>query len=62
MFPATCCPRCSREQIEWKNGWLLPPDRPGLGVTFDREAARAHPMREVPRMALHRADGSLTNM
>lgn len=49
------------EQIEWKEGWLLPPKRPGLGVTFDREAARANPMRESPRNILHRADGSFTN-
>lgn len=49
------------EQIEWKDGWLLPPDRPGLGVTFDREAARAHPLRERQREIMHRADGSLTN-
>ena len=59
--PGDLLPEVFPEQIEWKNGWLLPPDRPGLGVTFDREAARAHPMREVPRMTLHRADGSLTN-
>ena len=49
------------EQIEWQEGWLLPPKRPGLGVTFDREAARANPMRESSRNILHRADGSFTN-
>ena len=49
------------EQVEWKDGWLLPPERPGLGVTFNREAARANPMRENPREIMHRADGSLTN-
>ncbi|MCY3906562.1 MAG: galactonate dehydratase [Anaerolineaceae bacterium] len=49
------------EQVEWKDGWLLPPEGPGLGVTFDREGARANPMRESQRMILQRADGSLTN-
>ena len=49
------------EQIEWRDGWLLPPTRPGLGITFDRKAARAHPMREGSGHLLHRADGSLTN-
>lgn len=48
-------------QPEWKDGYLLPPERPGLGITFDREAARKHPfqMTEVPH--LHRLDGSFTN-
>jgi L-alanine-DL-glutamate epimerase-like enolase superfamily enzyme len=48
-------------QVEWREGYLLPPARPGLGVEFDRAAARAHPfqMREPPH--LRRADGSLTN-
>ncbi len=48
-------------QPEWQDGYLLPPTRPGLGVEFDREAARKHPfqMRELP--TLHRLDGSFTN-
>jgi L-alanine-DL-glutamate epimerase-like enolase superfamily enzyme len=48
-------------QPAWENGYLLPPDRPGLGVEFDREAARKHPfqMRELPH--LRRLDGSVTN-
>ena len=28
-------------QVEWEDGYLLPPTRPGLGVEFDREAARS---------------------
>ena len=60
-IPGDLMPDVFPEQIEWEDGWLLPPERPGLGVTFDRDAARAHPMRESPRMILHRADGSLTN-
>ncbi len=59
--PGTSMQDVFPEQIEWEDGWLLPPRRPGLGVTFDREAARANPMRESPRNILHRADGSFTN-
>ena len=48
-------------QMEWKDGYILPPTRPGLGVEFDREAARKSPfaMYEVPH--LRRTDGSYTN-
>lgn len=27
-------------QVDWEDGYLLPPERPGLGVVFDRDAAR----------------------
>ncbi len=48
-------------QVEWQDGYLLPPARPGLGIEFDREAAKQHPfqMRELPH--LRRLDGSVTN-
>jgi galactonate dehydratase len=48
-------------QVEWQDGYLLPPERPGLGIEFDRVAARAHPfrMRHLPQ--LRRSDGSVTN-
>lgn len=48
-------------QPEWQDGYLLPPTRPGLGIEFDRDAARKHPfqMRELPH--LRRLDGSFTN-
>jgi len=48
-------------QMDWKDGYLLPPTRPGLGVEFDRDAARAHPfqMAELPHLV--REDGSVTN-
>ena len=49
-------------QIEWQDGYLLPPTRPGLGIEFDREALRRLP--KTPPMAsrrLQRADGSYTN-
>ncbi len=48
-------------QPEWKDGYLLPSRRPGLGVEFDREAARAYPFRMAPLPQLRRLDGSVTN-
>jgi L-alanine-DL-glutamate epimerase-like enolase superfamily enzyme len=48
-------------QTEWEDGYLLPPDRPGLGVELDREAARKSPARMTERPALRREDGSFTN-
>jgi L-alanine-DL-glutamate epimerase-like enolase superfamily enzyme len=48
-------------QPEWRDGHLLPPTLPGLGIEFDREAAKRYPfqMRELPQ--LRRLDGSVTN-
>jgi L-alanine-DL-glutamate epimerase-like enolase superfamily enzyme len=48
-------------QPEWDDGYLLPSRRPGLGIEFDREAAKRHPfqMTDLPR--LQRQDGSFTN-
>jgi len=48
-------------QPEWEDGYLLPPAGPGLGIEFDREAAKKHPfqMSELPH--LRRLDGSFTN-
>jgi len=49
-------------QVEWADGYLLPPTRPGLGVEFNREAARRLPYRPAGgSVLLHRDDGSLTN-
>jgi L-alanine-DL-glutamate epimerase-like enolase superfamily enzyme len=48
-------------QVPWVDGYLLPPDRPGLGVEFDREAARKSPFRMTESPHLRRLDGSFTN-
>jgi galactonate dehydratase len=48
-------------QPEWEDGYLLPPERPGLGITFDREAAQARPMQMVEPPHLQRLDGAFTN-
>jgi L-alanine-DL-glutamate epimerase-like enolase superfamily enzyme len=45
----------------WEDGYLIPADLPGLGVEFDREAAKAHPMQLQGLPQLHRLDGSFTN-
>ncbi len=48
-------------QMDWTDGYLLAPTRPGLGVELDRAAARAHPFRLTEPPHLRRADGSFTN-
>ena len=48
-------------QPEWQDGYLLPPTRPGLGIEFDREAAKRHPFRMTELPHLRRENGSLTN-
>jgi galactonate dehydratase len=48
-------------QVDFAAGYMLPSDRPGLGVEFDREAARRHPFRMQPAPQLRRADGAFTN-
>ncbi len=49
------------EQPEWQEGYLLPNSRPGLGISFDREAAKKHPFRQTELPYLKRLDGSVTN-
>ena len=48
-------------QPEWEDGYLLPPDRPGLGIEFDREAAKRYPFEPTELPKLRRIDGSFTN-
>ncbi|MGI8554293.1 MAG: galactonate dehydratase [Dehalococcoidia bacterium] len=48
-------------QMVWSDGYLLAPTAPGLGVQFDREAAKAHPFQMANLPRFHRADGSFTN-
>ncbi len=40
----------SGHAIRWEDGYILPPEGPGLGIAFDEELARAHPYHGV---ALH---------
>ena len=48
-------------QPEWKDGYLLPPTIPGIGVEFDREAAKKYPFQQRELPQLRRLDGSFTN-
>ena len=49
------------EVPQFAAGYLLPPTAPGLGVTFDREAARRYPFQRVELPHLQRPDGAFTN-
>jgi L-alanine-DL-glutamate epimerase-like enolase superfamily enzyme len=48
-------------QSEWEDGYILAPDKPGLGIEFDREAAKEHPFQKTELPHLRRLDGSFTN-
>lgn len=48
-------------QPVWEDGYLIPPTRPGLGIEFDREAAKKHPFQMTELPHLRRRDGSFTN-
>ncbi len=48
-------------QPKWEDGYLIPQDLPGLGIEFDREAAKKHPFQEKGLPQLRRLDGSFTN-
>lgn len=47
--------------FELEEGHLTVPSAPGLGVKFNREAARQHPAEMTEPPHWHRADGSFTN-
>ena len=49
-------------QVEWEDGYLLPPTAPGLGIEFDRDAASRYEMGRRPYNIYWRLDGSLTNL
>jgi len=59
--PGTTLADVVPEQPRWEDGYLLPPESPGLGIAFDREAARRHPFQMTRLPHLHRIDGSVTN-
>jgi len=48
-------------QPTWEDGYLIPTDLPGLGIEFDREAAKKHPYQQREMPSLRRLDGSFTN-
>ena len=48
-------------QVPYEAGYLLPPNRPGLGVEFDEKAAIHTEFKWLTGPQLRRADGSFTN-
>lgn len=48
-------------QPNWSDGYMTPTDLPGLGIVFDREAAKKHPFQMAELPHLRRADGGFTN-
>jgi galactonate dehydratase len=32
-----------KHSLKWENGYVIPPETPGLGIEFDEDLARAHP-------------------
>ena len=46
---------------QWEDGYLLPPQGPGLGLDFNRDAAREQEPRDWPMPSLRRLDGAFTN-
>jgi galactonate dehydratase len=60
-MPGQTLPDLFPVQVEWQDGYLLPPTRPGLGIEFDREAAKNYPYQMYPSTHLRREDGSFTN-
>ena len=48
-------------QVPYFAGYLLPPDRPGLGVEFDESAAENYSFKWLSGPQLRREDGSFTN-
>jgi L-alanine-DL-glutamate epimerase-like enolase superfamily enzyme len=59
--PGEVLPDVIPVQPTWEDGYLLPPEAPGLGVEFDREAAAKYPFRLTEPPHLRRLDGSFTN-
>jgi galactonate dehydratase len=59
--PGVILPDVVPVQSEWHDGYLLVPTRPGLGIEFDREAARRSPYREIVPPQVRRLDGSFAN-
>jgi galactonate dehydratase len=59
--PGVVLPEVVPVQNEWADGYLLAPTGPGLGIEFDREAAKRSPYREIVPPQLRRRDGSFAN-
>lgn len=45
-------------QVEWEDGYLIPPTRPGLGIEFDEESAKKYPYKKRDSPRAYRLDGA----
>jgi L-alanine-DL-glutamate epimerase-like enolase superfamily enzyme len=54
-------PAVFTKQMEWKDGYMLPPTAPGLGIEFNVEEALKHPFRLHEPPQTRALDGSVTN-
>ncbi len=59
--PGTLLPDVFPTQPPFERGCFLPPTQPGLGIEFDREAARQYPFEFTEPPHFRRPDGSFTN-
>ncbi|MCA9892634.1 MAG: galactonate dehydratase [Anaerolineae bacterium] len=59
--PGVSLPDVVLNQPVWEDGYLLPPEAPGLGIEFDREAIKKHPFEITELPHLQRTDGTFTN-
>lgn len=59
--PSEILPDVVPVQPKWEDGYLIPTGLPGLGIEFDREAAKKRPFQQAELPTLHRLDGSFTN-
>jgi galactonate dehydratase len=59
--PGETLPDVVPVQPTWEDGYLIPTDLPGLGIEFDREAAKKRPVQQAELPTLQRLDGSFTN-
>lgn len=48
-------------QVPFQDGFMLPPETPGLGITFDESAVSKYPVSPGDCPRLQRADGAFTN-
>jgi galactonate dehydratase len=49
------------EPLEFRDGYVLPPSRPGLGIEIDEDVAAAHPFRQEVLMPWFHEDGSVAD-
>jgi galactonate dehydratase len=60
--PGETMPDVVLGQPGWVDGYLLPPQKPGLGIEFDREAVKNYPFEMTELPLLRRSDGSFTSL